>query len=169
LDVLGDGCGYYFVFNVLVNPRGTSTDKLEGSKGSIFYQEAVQINGLLIRRFPIVAAVMGQTWICVGNRSGVMPPLLFAERYKLSPEQLAQRAARPPATTAFHSSRKSAMDAGKEAAQKIFALFEEKKISAVLGLPEPVRPTPYVVMGGSGNTDWRAGLGIIPASPRMSP
>jgi hypothetical protein len=159
-DVLGDGNRFYFAYDTVVNPRGTSTDELEGSKGSIFYQEAAQMNALLIRRFPIITAVMGQTWICAGNRSGGMPPLLFAERCKLSPEQVERRAARPPATTAFHSSRKSAMGAGKEAARGILAFFKEKKISTVLGLPEPIRPIPDVVMGVSGGSDWRAGLGL---------
>jgi hypothetical protein len=105
-DSLGDADGYFFVFETTVNPRATSTDQLEGSKGSVFYQEAVHVSALLVRCMPITSNVG------TGIRTGVMPPLLFAQRYVLTHVQLNQRAARPPADNAFHPSHRSATDIG---------------------------------------------------------
>jgi hypothetical protein len=54
-DFLGDGCMYYLAFETQVFPSGTSSDTLQHSLGSIFYQEAVTITitHLLVRRMPI--------------------------------------------------------------------------------------------------------------------
>jgi hypothetical protein len=152
-DPLGDGNGFYFVFEIVVNPRGTFTDKLEGPKGSVFYQQAVQINALLIRCAPTVSVEAGQTYIGAGDRSGVMPPLLFAQRYVLGPVQMTQGAARPPAVNAFHPSRVSAMDVGGDVACEIFSMLKGAKISVVLELPEPIQPIADIAMEGSGESD----------------
>jgi hypothetical protein len=90
-DPLGDCTGCYFVFETVVNPRATSSDKLEGSKGSVFCQEAVHISALLIRRMPIMNMEAGQTYIGMGIRTRVMPPLLFAQRYVWDRRQAACR------------------------------------------------------------------------------
>jgi hypothetical protein len=74
-DPLGDGNGHYLVFEITVHPRATSTDQFEGSKGSVFHQEAVHMSALLIRRMPIISMESGQTYVGVGIRTGVMPPL----------------------------------------------------------------------------------------------
>jgi hypothetical protein len=132
-DSLGDGNGCYFVCVTAVNPRATSTDLLEGSKGSGFYQEAVYMSALLIRRMPINAMVGGQTYVCAGVRTGIMPPLLFVQRYELTQAQIDQRAARPPAINAFHPTHRSATDVGRDLAKIIFGELKGAKVSTMLG------------------------------------
>jgi hypothetical protein len=58
-DFLGDGC-----------LSGVSTDSMERSYGGIFYQEAVRITHLLVRRMPISMMAMGSTHISTARRNG---------------------------------------------------------------------------------------------------
>jgi hypothetical protein len=111
------------------------------------------MSALFIRRRPIDAMVGGQTYVCVGIRTGIIPPLLFAQRYELTQAQIDQRAARPPAINAFHPTRKSATDMGLDLAKRIFGKLKGAKVSTMLGQPEPIQPLADVIMTEPDDTE----------------
>jgi hypothetical protein len=102
---------------------------------------------------PIMFMDGGQTYVSMGIRTGIMPPLLFARRYVLSQVLLNQRAARPPAVNAFHPTRRSATDMGRDLAKRIFGELKGAKVSTMLGQPEPIQPLADVAMTGPGNAE----------------
>jgi hypothetical protein len=113
---------------------------------------------------------MGQTWICVGNRSGVVPHC-FSHNGAIS-AQNSWRSGRPGRPLSQHSTQRGEAQLMLEEARWMLEMrprgrsshSSKRKRSAVLGLPTPVRPRPDVEMGGSGSTDWRTGVGLLPAS-----
>jgi hypothetical protein len=92
---IGDGLVCNFCFKVQVIPEGVSYDGFLHALGGVFYQAAVEIVALLIRAEPMAKMVSGRDQVSTGMGVKIFPPELWAKRYELHTELLAQRIERP--------------------------------------------------------------------------
>jgi hypothetical protein len=137
----------YLAFETQVFPSGTSSDKLRHSLGCIFYQEAVTITHLLVRRMPIATMVPGVEYGSRAHGLGVIPEKLRAQRCALNVGQLAQREVRP-----LILRTRDKVEGASKRAQTLFNTLAFEPISDVMTLQ------PDSGARGSADTDMTATL-----------